>query len=116
LDYVKPERACPTPGKCSQLNVPQKKRQTFTTWPRRAHRNTARISALSRTCDTLSVSRAQAPWERSEEDAVIDMLQETRATNYCDNAFGADATSLYRDPNFVPAYDASAPGPVRWVR
>jgi hypothetical protein len=47
---------------------------------------------------------------------VIDMLQETRATNYCDNAFGADATSLYRDPNFVPAYDASAPGPVRWVR
>lgn len=44
------------------------------------------------------------------------MLQETRATNYCDAAFGADPKALYRDPNFVPAYDASAPGPVRWVR
>ena len=43
------------------------------------------------------------------------MLQETRATNYCDNSFGADGSSLYRDPNFVPAYYAKAPGPVRWV-
>ena len=43
------------------------------------------------------------------------MLQETRATNYCDNSFGADGSSLYRDPNFVPDYYAKAPGPVRWV-
>jgi hypothetical protein len=44
------------------------------------------------------------------------MLQETRATNYCDPKFGADAGSLYRDKAAVPEYDAQGPGPIKWVR
>ena len=55
-------------------------------------------------------------WEQTEEDTIIAMLQETRATNFCDPKFTADNNSLYRDSNYVPDYDAHAPGPIRWVR
>jgi hypothetical protein len=54
-------------------------------------------------------------WEQTEEDTIIAMLQETRATNFCDPKFTADNNSLYRDSNYVPDYDAHAPGPIRWV-
>jgi hypothetical protein len=54
-------------------------------------------------------------WNQSEEDTVIAMLQETRATNYCDPKFAADPKALYRDTSIIPEYDANAPGPIRWV-
>ena len=54
--------------------------------------------------------------ERGEEDQIIAMLAETRATNYCDGVFPATDESLYRNVQFVPDYDSAAPGPVRWVR
>lgn len=53
-------------------------------------------------------------WEQSEEDRIIAMLQDTRATNYCDSGFSADPTSLHRDPEFVPEYD-KVPQAIRWV-
>jgi hypothetical protein len=53
--------------------------------------------------------------ETTEEDKIIVMLQETRATNYCDPKFPADASSLYRDRTVVPDYDAKFPGTIRWV-
>jgi hypothetical protein len=43
------------------------------------------------------------------------MLQDTRATNYCDPVFTADPSSLYRDAEFIPEYD-KVPGAIRWVR
>jgi hypothetical protein len=58
---------------------------------------------------------ASGDWEQSEEDRIIAMLQDTRATNYCDSGFSADPTSLYRDPEFVPEYD-KVPQAIRWVR
>jgi hypothetical protein len=54
--------------------------------------------------------------ERGEEDQIIAMLAETRASNYCDGVFPAAEESLYRNVQFVPDYDTAAPGPVRWVR
>eukprot|EP00614_Pseudopedinella_elastica_P035179 CAMPEP_0172642666 /NCGR_PEP_ID=MMETSP1068-20121228/233240_1 /TAXON_ID=35684 /ORGANISM="Pseudopedinella elastica, Strain CCMP716" /LENGTH=50 /DNA_ID=CAMNT_0013456537 /DNA_START=71 /DNA_END=220 /DNA_ORIENTATION=- len=46
--------------------------------------------------------------DQTEEERIILMLQETRASNYCDPKFPADSTALYRDPNFIPAYDSKA--------
>lgn len=54
--------------------------------------------------------------KESEEDAVIAMLQETRATNYCDPSFNADGHALYRVKSSIPEYDVKNPGPIRWVR